>query len=64
MKHLPNDLQLSGCTPEIADSLHHLFRFQVSEVEPGPIVIEALATLVDDHEKKGQEDMTVIGACE
>ena len=31
------------------------------EEEPGPIVLEALRTLVDDFEKQGQEDMTVIG---
>jgi hypothetical protein len=36
--------------------------YSESEVELGPIVLKALATLVDGHEKQGQEDVTVIGA--
>ena len=30
-------------------------------VTPGPLVVEAIATLVDDDERQGQEDITVIG---
>jgi len=53
---------LSGCTPEMTDSPPEIFERHESGVEPGPIVLEALETLVDGHEKQGQEDVTVIGA--
>jgi len=46
----------------MTDSPPEIFERHESGVEPGPIVLEALETLVDGHEKQGQEDVTVIGA--
>jgi len=53
---------LSGCTPQIANTvLEEIFEYEESDIEPGPIVLKALETLIDDDERQGQEDMTVIG---
>jgi hypothetical protein len=40
-----------------------MFKDAKVDEKPGPIVLKALATLVDDDEMQGQEDITVIGAC-
>lgn len=58
-------LQLSGCTPQIAHTIisENIFEYEEPDIEPGPIVLEALETLIDDDERQGQEDLTVIGTC-
>ncbi|EGO20912.1 hypothetical protein SERLADRAFT_475298, partial [Serpula lacrymans var. lacrymans S7.9] len=54
---------LSGCTPEIASSgISDIFEVDGIEGEPGAVLLEALRTLVDGDERRGQEDVTVIGA--
>ncbi|KAH7911423.1 hypothetical protein BJ138DRAFT_926209 [Hygrophoropsis aurantiaca] len=51
---------LSGCTPEMAYNLRELFTFFV--LKPGPLVQKAIEEILDDHEMRGQENVTAIGA--
>ncbi|KAH7924779.1 hypothetical protein BV22DRAFT_1112632 [Leucogyrophana mollusca] len=53
---------LSGCTPEIPSTLPHIFEYSPSQLQPGPLVLEALRVILDEDERRGQEDITVIGA--
>ncbi|KAH7924522.1 hypothetical protein BV22DRAFT_1066618 [Leucogyrophana mollusca] len=68
---------VSGCCPEAADILPNVFEIEDFDVDgngpdegsvdedvvgdPGPLVIEALNTLADEHEKAGERDIVVIG---
>lgn len=53
---------LSGCTPESAQALANVFI--LLEIEGGcrPLVVDAIKAILSDDERKGQEEMTVIGA--
>ncbi|KZP19936.1 hypothetical protein FIBSPDRAFT_743008 [Athelia psychrophila] len=55
---------ISGCSPEMHRSLwfyHLLISDGGDEVKTGPIVRAALLSLIDDREKRSQDDVTLIG---
>ncbi|KZP20242.1 hypothetical protein FIBSPDRAFT_540162 [Athelia psychrophila] len=54
---------ISGCSPETHRSMwfYALLNSDEEEVQTGPIVRAALLSLMDDREKRSQDDVTLIG---